>query len=122
GGNNMALSPTALLRIGEAVRQGGTWRRRRIVGQDWIEASWTARTVSPWSGDAYGYGWFLRERDGRGFAYGRGYGGQLLYVAPDLDLTVVLISDPTRPARSGGYIDVLHDLVTEAIVPAVAQG
>ena len=122
GGNNMALSPTALLRIGEAVRQGGTWRGRRIVGRDWIEASWTARTVSPWSGDAYGYGWFLRERDGRRFAYGRGYGGQLLYVAPDLDLTVVLISDPTRPARSGGYIDVLHDLVTEAIVPAVAQG
>lgn len=120
GGNNMRLSPMAMLRIGEMVRQGGRWRGRRIVSNAWLQASMAPRTVSPWSGDAYGYGWFLR-RDASGLrAYGRGYGGQLLYVAPAERATIVITSDPNRPARSGGYIDDLHSLVADRILPAVA--
>lgn len=120
GGNNMLLSPRALARIGECLRQGGVWRGRRVVSRAWASASLRPRTVSPWSGDAYGYGWFLRRAAGVDLAYGRGYGGQLLYLAPSLDLTVVITSDPTRPARSGGYIDELHALVADHVLPAVA--
>lgn len=120
GGNNMLLSPVALLQIGEMVRQGGSWRGRRIVSTDWLQASLAPRTVSPWSGDAYGYGWFLRQGASGLRAYGRGYGGQLLYVAPAERATIVITSDPNRPARSGGYIDDLHSLVADQILPAIA--
>ena len=48
--------------------------------------------------------------------------GLLLYVIPSLELTIAVTSDPTRPARSAGYVGDLRALVAEEIVPAVAPG
>ncbi|HEU0222336.1 MAG TPA: serine hydrolase [Paracoccaceae bacterium] len=121
GGNNMALSPLDLLRIGEMARQGGLWRGRPVLSQDWLRASWIPRTRSPWSGDTYGYGWFLSQARGHPLAYARGYGGQMLYVVPALGLTIVVTSDPTRPARSEGHVGALHALLAEEIVPAAEE-
>ncbi|MFW5678678.1 MAG: serine hydrolase domain-containing protein [Pseudomonadota bacterium] len=118
GGNDMALAPEALVRFGEMHRRGGVLDGRRVLSAAWIEAAWTARTVSPWSGDAYGYGWFVREIAGHRTFYGRGYGGQMLYVVPSVRLTAVVISDPTRPAHSAGYVGDLHRLLGETLIPA----
>jgi CubicO group peptidase (beta-lactamase class C family) len=118
GGNNMVLSPLDLLRFGETWRAGGVWSGRRVLSGEWVTASWTPRTASPFSGDAYGYGWFLAELGGYGVRYARGYGGQMLYVVPPLGLTVVVTSDPTRPARSEGYVGDLRGLLVEEIIPA----
>ncbi len=118
GGNNMALAPRALYRFGETYRQGGTWQGRRVLSRDWVSRSWTPRTRSPFSGDAYGYGWFISDAGGHALYYARGYGGQMVYVVPDLGITVAVTSDPTRPARSAGYAGQLKALVAESIVPA----
>lgn len=118
GGNNMALSPLDLFRFGEMWRQGGLWDGKRVVGAAWVKASWVPRTRSPFSGDDYGYGWFLAEAKGHRIAYARGYGGQMLYLVPGLGLTVVVTSDPSRPARSDGHVGLLNDLLTEGIIPA----
>lgn len=118
GGNNMALSPYALFRLGELYRRGGLWDGERVLSRGWVEASWRPRTRSPFSGDAYGYGWFVSRARGRPLYYARGYGGQMIYVVPELALTVVVTSDPSRPARSAGYAGDLKALVAELIVPA----
>lgn len=120
GGNNMALSPLALLRFGELWRRGGEIDGTRVLSRRWIEASWTPRTRSVYSGDDYGYGWFLTDAGGHRVAYARGYGGQMLYVVPSLGLTVTITSDPTRPARSEGHVGDLKALLAETIIPAVA--
>ena len=120
GGNNMALSPNAVARIGEMVRMGGTWAGTEVVPADWIATSWRPRALSPWSGDEYGYGWFLTELAGERTFYGRGFGGQMLYILPDLRLTVVVTSDPLRPARTEGHVGDLHGLVAEAIIPQLS--
>lgn len=120
GGNNMALSPMALLRFGEMARLGGLWRGERVLSASWLEASWTPRTRSPFSGHDYGYGWFLAEAQGAPVAYARGYGGQMIYVAPSLGLTVVATSDPTRPARSGGHVGDLNALFSDIAAAARA--
>jgi CubicO group peptidase (beta-lactamase class C family) len=114
GGNNMALSPRAMLAFGEAIRRGGS----PMVPAAWIEASWRPRTRSPFSGHEYGYGWFLARLGGEDVAYARGYGGQMIYVVPGVGLTVAITSDPGRPARSEGYAGELHRLVAEELVPA----
>jgi len=121
GGNNMRLSPMALVRIGEMVRMGGTVDGAVVVPEDWIEASFVPRTRSPFSGDGYGYGFFLTTLDGAFAAYGRGYGGQMICVVPGRALTVALTSDPTRPARSHGYFGDLKRLLAETIVPEAGQ-
>lgn len=122
GGNQMALSPRDLARVGEMVRMGGRWNDAQVVPSDWIERSFTLRARSRWTGDGYGYGWFLTRMAGRFAAYGRGYGGQVLAVVPELDLTIVITSDPTLPARSTGHFgDLLALMRATAEVAAITE-
>jgi CubicO group peptidase (beta-lactamase class C family) len=120
GGNEMALTPEALLRFGEMYRQGGAWQGRQVLSRAWVQASFVTRTRSPWSGLGYGYGWFLGQSSGERFALARGYGGQVICVVPGLDLTAVITSDPTRPARSQGYFGDLLDLIADRVMPATS--
>lgn len=118
GGNDMAMTPRALLRFGEMIRQGGIWDGTQVVSRDWLAQSFRPRTRSPWSGLSYGYGWFLGGRGDARFMLARGYGGQVLCVMPGLDLTVAITSDPTRPARSAGYFGDLMALIQGPVMQA----
>lgn len=102
GGNEMALRPTAMLRIAMLMRDGGRFEGRQVLPRDWIAASIRPRARSPWSGLSYGYGWFLSPS---GYTLGRGYGGQIIAAHPGRGIAVAITSDPTLPARSGGYFD-----------------
>lgn len=122
GGNEMALSPLALARFGELYRQKGMFEGRRILSDAWVRASFLPRTQSLYSGHDYGYGWFLYTARGQDIAYARGYGGQFVWVVPSVGLTVVVTSDPTRPARSRGYAGALHEVLTGTILPEAVAG
>lgn len=116
GGNEMAITPRDLARLGETVLAGGVHNGIKVFDRKWIETSLQPRGISPWSGDAYGFGWFLTEFSGRDAAYGRGYGGQLLVIVPDAQLSIAITSDPGRPARSAGYFGELRTLVGQLVV------
>lgn len=122
GGNDMMMSPKALLRFGELYRLGGEIDGRRILSGAWIAESWTPRTRSPWSGHAYGYGWFTKQAGGHDVHFAWGYGGQMLFVVPSLDLTVVMISDPSPRPREESHVGELHALLDGGIIPAAIQG
>lgn len=115
GGNDMAISPLGLARIGDMVLNGGTLDGVRVVSRAWLAESMQPRTRSPFSGDQYGYGWFLTRYDGQRAAYARGYGGQLLAVVPERQLSIAITSDPNLPARSGGYFGDLRRLVDSIV-------
>ena len=119
GGNNMAFSPRDLLRFGETYRRGGVFDGERVLSEDWVRTSWTPRTRSPFSGDAYGFGWFLRDAGGgRLAAYARGFGGQFVIVVPSLEMTVVVTSSTGTRLRTDGYGDALWSLVEDGLIPA----
>lgn len=118
GGNEMGLSPRAVMEFGELYRLGGVDDGQRILPASWIEASWTPRTRSVFNNDQYGYGWFINQLAGEEVYYGWGYGGQMLYVIPDLALTVVITSDPTPPSPGRRYLRQLDALVAELLIPA----
>jgi CubicO group peptidase (beta-lactamase class C family) len=114
GGNEMAMSLQDMVRFGEMYRLDGAG----VLSRDWVRASWTPHTRSPFSGMDYGYGWFLGRLDGDRFALARGYGGQVICVVPRLDMTLALTSDPTRPARSAGYFGDIMALIEGTVLPA----
>ena len=121
GGNEMALSPRALLRFGEMYRQGGMIDGKRVLPESWVKDSWEPRTTSPFTGDAYGYGWYMREMRGHRVYYAWGFGGQMVYVAPSLGMTVVMTSDPTEPSREDNYVGQLHALVADGVIPELEK-
>lgn len=115
GGNEMALTPRAMLAIATMMRDGGRYNGRQVVSEDWMRASLQPRTRSRFSGMAYGYGWFLTDS---GYALARGYGGQVIAAHPDRDLAVAITSDPSQPARSAGYFGDIMDLLEGPILSA----
>lgn len=121
GGNQMSMSPRAMARFGELYRTGGVVGGEQVLPADWIAQSWQPRTTSPWSGEEYGFGWFLSEAQGHSVRYAWGYGGQMIFVVPDVDLTVVMTSR-TDVTRGSDHVDALRSLLAEQIVPAAIAG
>jgi len=116
GGNQMAMSPASLLAFGELYRNGGKAPDgRQLISADWIARSWQIRTHSRFTGDGYGYGWFVREIAGQAVHYAWGYGGQMLYIVPAKNLSIVMTSDTDAPAGRSGHRDSLHALAGEII-------
>jgi CubicO group peptidase (beta-lactamase class C family) len=120
GGNNMLLSPLALLRFGEMARRSGMGAVGRVVSADWIATSWRLRTTSRFTGHGYGYGWFIYELAGHPVYYAWGYGGQMIYVVPDLRLTTIITSDPGTPSGRSGYARDIHDFMAQHVIGALA--
>lgn len=108
GGNEMALTPRAMLRVALLMRDGGRMDGTQIIAPDWIAASQVPQTRSPFSGLGYGLGWFLSPT---GWTLARGFGGQIIAAHPAARLAVAITSDPTQPARSEGYFGTLMDLL-----------
>lgn len=115
GGNEMGLTPQALLRFGEMIRQRGRYGGQTVLSSDWIKRSWQPRTRSFFNGDDYGYGWFITRIAGQPVYYGWGYGGQLLYVVPSRAMTVVMTSDPTPPSNGSAYLEKVEALIADLI-------
>ncbi len=116
GGNQMAMTPRSLHAFGELYRRGGvTEDGTRLISEAWIRESWIRRTNSVFNGDGYGYAWFLKEMGGVQVNYAWGYGGQMLYIAPSLGLTVTMTSNESAPSARTGYRDELHGLMTQII-------
>lgn len=116
GGNQMAMSARSLLAFGELYRNGGrTPAGERLISEEWIRQSWQTRTHSRFSNDGYGYGWFERTIGGRTVHFAWGYGGQMLYIVPELGMTVTMTSEENGPSARNGYRDDLHALLARII-------
>lgn len=117
GGNEMLMSPRALLGFGEACRRGGGG----VIPAAFLEASWMPQARSDWSGQLYGLGWWIGEAQGSRVVYAWGFGGQMLYLIPDRGLTVVMTANPDVP-RVSGPVREMHALLTQGILPTFAAG
>lgn len=128
-GIGLWLRPRDLARIGQLYLDDGVHAGQRILDPEWIRATWTVysdRRSDPYfveavdEGFGYGYQWWYRAmRDARGRAhpvwYASGYGGQRLYVFPQLELVVVSTADSTTDYAGPGIASVLRELLLPAL-------
>jgi CubicO group peptidase (beta-lactamase class C family) len=124
GGNEMRMTPREMLRFGalylhDGVAPPGTpGAGRQLVPKAWVDSSWAPRTTSGFSGHQYGYGWWQRSSGGYPVHFAWGYGGQFIFVVPDLGLVVVATSDPDAPERDHGHLDAVHALLDGVVAAA----
>ena len=120
GGNEMYLTPRDMLKIGTLFLHRGAWNGKQVIPAAWVDSSFIRRTVSPFNGNGYGYGWWIRRAHGYDIHYAWGYGGQFIFVIPDLKLVVVMTSDAVA-ARDGGHNRELHRILEQEIAPAIPE-
>ncbi len=118
GGGGVQFLPRDFMKLGQLMLNGGTWQGRRILGRDFV-----ARASSPLyriGERGYGYLWWVtdypyRDRTMRTFS-ALGAGGQLVTVAPELDL---VIASYGANYSSRGWRHVQNELIPTSILPAV---
>jgi CubicO group peptidase (beta-lactamase class C family) len=118
GGNQMGLSPRAMLRFGELYRNGGHYGGHQIIPERGVRQSLRPRGESPFSGERYGYGWFISTGGDHPMFYAWGHGGQFIFVVRELSLTVVTTSE-IQSGHDFEHLRAIHELVSKDIVSAV---
>ncbi|MCV3210904.1 beta-lactamase family protein [Mesorhizobium sp. YC-39] len=93
--SGLRMRPRDLAKIGQAILGRGMWNGRRIVSEAWVDES-TSPHVNGEGLFFYGFQWWLgrslvRRREIRWIS-GVGYGGQRLFIVPELDLVVVVMA------------------------------
>jgi CubicO group peptidase (beta-lactamase class C family) len=126
--SGLRLRPRDLAKIGQLVLQHGAWNGRQVVSSAWIDESVMPRItgkglmliLAPEGISSYGYLWWLGrlpvDHPEHDLIAANGYGGQRLFILPDLDLVVV--------ATAGDYGGKSQGLtgataLTECILPGV---
>jgi CubicO group peptidase (beta-lactamase class C family) len=119
GGNEMLMTPRQMVAFGALYLNRGRVGERQLLPASWIDRSFVPRGRSRWGNDReYGYGWWIRELGGRNTYYAWGYGGQFIFVVPDLALVVVTTSRSDVSRERRGHNDAIYDIVGRLIIPA----
>lgn len=127
GAGGLFLTPANLAKLGYLMLRNGEWAGQQIMMPEWVAESTVAQAsgtssatgVNIGGGGAYGYQWWVKQPLGIQAYYGNGYGGQTVYMVPDLDLVVVTGvagTDVSRPDLQQPVMPIIEELV----IPAVA--
>ena len=120
GGNDMLLTPKQMLAFGELYLRRGQHNGRQVIPADWVQASLVPRVRSRREADRYyGYGWWIRTMAGYQAPYAWGFGGQFIFLVPELDLVVVSTSAVTLEDERRTHRFTVMDLIERYIVAPV---
>ena len=114
GGGGLELRLTDLARFGYLYLQEGVWEGQAVLPAEWVAASTTAQIETGYLDYQYGYQWWV---DPAGGYHAQGYGGQYIFVIPELNMVVVFVSGFTDAEME----TVPTDLLKTFIIPAATS-
>lgn len=121
GGNNLALKPLDLLKIGQLILDDGTYNGQQLITHQWIRDSFKTYTYSNYNPYGYGYQWWNQQLSGYEVFFAWGNGGQYIFMIPELSGVVVLTSSTYSTDTSRSYKDPIFELLKHEIIPFMSQ-
>jgi len=122
GGNNLAISPLALLKIGTLVLNRGEHDGKQLVPASWINESTEIYTRSNYNDYDYGYMWWRRETGGQNLIFAWGNGGQYIFILPELNAVVSITSNVEAGNRSRRYQRRIFTYLERKLIPYLSSG
>jgi CubicO group peptidase (beta-lactamase class C family) len=116
GGNNMALRPADMLKIGRMVLNGGIYNGNQIVSENCLNDSFQIYTRSNFNPYDYGYMWWSRETGGYDLFFAWGHGGQYIMMIPKLDAVITITSNLANNDGSRRYQQMIFDWMEEYMI------
>ncbi|MFA8343079.1 MAG: serine hydrolase domain-containing protein [Rhodothermaceae bacterium] len=84
-------------KLGTLVLKKGNWNGTQIVNEKYLEEALTKKVFGEFPEiNDYGYHWWVTESNGLKLNYASGFGGQYLFVVPELEVVVAIISENDR--------------------------
>ncbi|MDM5277009.1 serine hydrolase [Paenibacillus silvae] len=123
GGFGMKLLPADLLKFGQLFLQQGRWKKEQLISSDLVQRSTQPFiAVSSPNRGSYGWHWWVDQYEPAKvnkniggspaldntsaeqhrplhYYYARGFGGQYVYVVPELELVTVLTNDKRKKEK-----------------------
>jgi CubicO group peptidase (beta-lactamase class C family) len=119
GGFGLELNARDLARFGLLALRSGEWDAEQIVPAEWIAAATTYKSTGDTTGyAAYGYQWWVIPESPYQAYFGLGFGSNYLYVAPALDLVVVVLKGFETPPNP---VSIVRPLIEGYLLPAVTE-
>jgi CubicO group peptidase (beta-lactamase class C family) len=123
GGFGLKLTPREMAKFGYLYLMDGMYHGQSIVPRAWVKESVSPHSY-PEKTDSYGYCWWLDKLKDRvhnkefDSFLALGYGGQFIWVVPELDIVTVITVKEESPEDTSEYVAVWH-LVHNYVLPAV---
>lgn len=122
GGAGLELTARDLAKIGLLFLQHGRWNTQQLVSKSWVDETWNdSLDLKDYgaSGHRRNY-WWTRQVQSTKVHFSDGYGGQVLLVAPELNLIVVTnrkyrVNENTNRKAFDEFFDELLPMVLESI-------
>ena len=110
------FKPRDMAKFGYLYLNDGVWDEKQIVPSKWVKASTQRQNANAATHDErYGYLFWVTTVNGYSTYYAGGYGGQFIYVVPELDIVVVITSNLDR------HYEENRTIVGSFIIPAVMK-
>jgi CubicO group peptidase (beta-lactamase class C family) len=111
-----------MAKIGQLYLRGGVWNGEQIISEEWIDESTSEHIQVPSSSSpipglihGYGYQWWrgtFSNGDTETY-FAAGWGGQFIFVMPEMDMVVVLTGGQFEGDYQGFY-DLINDHILVA--------
>ena len=136
GGNDMLLTPRQMLAFGELYLNEGRVGGEQVLSQRWVQQSCEGvernrrpgpafdpdGNVDPLRDRQYGYGWWVHQIGDYETCFAWGYGGQYIFVLPELDVVLVATSSPDVSDERRDHRRTLFDILERLVVaPMVSE-
>ena len=121
GGNNLALKPSDMVKIGQLILDNGIYKGEQLVAEDWILDSFKTYTISNYNPFGYGYQWWNQKIGGYQTYFAWGNGGQYIFIISEIEAVIVITSTTANTPSRRGYMDAIFPLLGEEIVPFLSK-
>jgi CubicO group peptidase (beta-lactamase class C family) len=116
----LSLTARDLAKLGLLYIRNGLWNETQILKPWYVRDSTTNWSSGGFPEEAhYGYQWWVLPSESHPAFFAAGYGGQYLWIVPDLDAIIVTTAEAWLP------ISLIQDhrfLITDFVIPAIIQG
>ena len=114
GGRGMSLRPRDMAKFGQLYVDEGMWNGERLISAEYVQQSIINQVPIGASAEpVYGYLWWLGDAASYDAYTALGYGGQHIYVVPDLDLVVTITTNEVENYEEN------YKLVGDWVIPAI---
>lgn len=118
GFSGLVFTSRDMARFGFLYLNQGCWDGEQIVPADWVRLSTTEHSPHPdGNGLGYGYLWWTTIVAGYQSYFAAGYGGQVIWVVPDLDLVAVMTGNPQLPPE---MLQNTRAVIADYVIPSAA--